>query len=885
MLPNSTRCVYLTGFTDLNWLQWLNRLGAGSVIVVSTIGGSGISPACAHSLDTSALPSEPSRVELPTDGGELALQEREAAFTNEQHVIEQPTAVSVEDTAVGLPTTEIAASPSRGQTDNESEKPAQLALSSTVVEPSYPSVGDRSSDSPTFSVEEGDEAGATSSLPSSAETSVASSYRSNTTLVQLPSPQAPSILPVPSTPIPATNKKSNLTVGQIPSLPQPPNFPPMGGQMSPTPYSPGVAQSPYYPQVMLLVPVPATGMPMSPTPYNPGAVQSPYYPQVMLLVPVPATGMPMSPTPYNPGVAQSPYYLQPAPPFNPGPVGSNNYSPGVAQSPYYLQPVPPQSLAPGMIPVGTANYYPQAQPPYYPQSAPALPAPLNPSAVGTTSYYPQGQYAYPTQGAPPLSAPLNPSAVGTTSYYPQGQYVYPTQGAPPLPPPLNPSAVGTTSYNPQGQYVYPTQGAPPLPLPLNPSAVGTTSYYPQGQYAYPTQGMPPLPAPLNPSAVGTTNYNPTLGQYPYPPQTPPPASSTPNPNLVPSVSSPPAAPPPPQQPSPLRSKPVTSPALSFQGGYILEGSDSAARARLTGIYPVNSQLQFGGSIDLTSGDRIFADSETQGLNINELYVATAPFRDVPNLRLVAGQLDLTSYFDRNSFAKDALTHFFNPVFQTNPALSATGVSSRPGALLNWTITDNIEAKAAIFSSARDVGDFTLNGFAGEIGIRYGNAIIRGTYASNRDAGTDSGFQEIFSVRRSDGGTGIRSSDREQAYGVNVEYFIPKINMGLFARYGRYNNQALDLGGDTYSLGINFLDVLTKDDRLGLGYGRALSNERLRQERGDELPDVLELFYDFRFLPNVRLGFTLQERNNFSETYGGFRIKTEFDVTPRGGSTQ
>ncbi|HEY9727220.1 MAG TPA: hypothetical protein V6D50_12295, partial [Chroococcales cyanobacterium] len=397
--------------------------------------------------------------------------------------------------------------------------------------------------------------------------------------------------------------------------------------------------------------------------------------------------------------------------------------------------------------------------------------------------------------------------------------------------------------------------------------------------------VPPSPPPLNPSAMGTTNYNSTLGQYPYSPQSAPPPSYTPNPNLVPPVSSPPAATPPPEQPSPLRSKPVTSPALSFQGGYILEGSESAARARLTGIYPVNSQLQFGGSIDLTSGDRIFADTETQGLNINELYVATAPFRDVPNLRLVAGQLDLTSYFDRNSFAKDALTHFFNPVFQTNPALSATGISSRPGALVNWTITDNIEAKAAIFSSARDVGDFTLNGFAGEIGIRYGNAIIRGSYASDRDAGTDSGFQEIFSVRRSDGGTGIRSSDREHAYGVNVEYFIPQINMGLFGRYGRYNNQTLDRGGDTYSLGINFLDVLTKDDRLGLGYGRSLSNNQLRRERGDQLPDVLELFYDFRFLPNVRLGFTLQERNDFSETYGGFRIKTEFDLTPKGGSTQ
>jgi hypothetical protein len=81
-----------------------------------------------------------------------------------------------------------------------------------------------------------------------------------------------------------------------------------------------------------------------------------------------------------------------------------------------------------------------------------------------------------------------------------------------------------------------------------------------------------------------------------------------------------------------------------------------------------------------------------------------------------------------------------------------------------------------------------------------------------------------------------------------------------------------------------LDLFTKDDRLGLAYGRGLSNEQLRRQFKDNVPDVLELFYDFRFLSNLRLGFTLQQRNSFSDTYAGFRVKTEFDVTPRGRVT-
>lgn len=251
------------------------------------------------------------------------------------------------------------------------------------------------------------------------------------------------------------------------------------------------------------------------------------------------------------------------------------------------------------------------------------------------------------------------------------------------------------------------------------------------------------------------------------------------------------------------------------------------------------------------------------------------------MRFVVGQLDLTSYFDRNSFAKDGASQFFNPVFQTNPALSATGIASRPGALVNWTLTDNIEAKAAIFSSSRSLGDFNLDAFAGEIGFRYGNAIIRGTYSSDRDAGSRDGFREIGGVRRADGGTGIRSSDREDSYGVNAEYFVPNLNMGLFARYGRYENQTIKSGGDTYSFGVSFADVISKDDRLGLAYGRNLSNDLLRRLGRANVPDVLEFFYDFRFLPNLRLGFTLQQRNGFEDTYAGFRVKTDFDVTPRG----
>jgi hypothetical protein len=318
------------------------------------------------------------------------------------------------------------------------------------------------------------------------------------------------------------------------------------------------------------------------------------------------------------------------------------------------------------------------------------------------------------------------------------------------------------------------------------------------------------------------------------------------------------------------------PSIQLQGVFKQEGSDTSARARVTTFYPVTPNAGFGAEVDLTTG-RGFADSQETGLNLNELYFAGS-LPSLPTLRFVVGLMDLTSYFDRNSFAKDGATHFFNSVFQTNPALAAAGIASRPGLLVNWSVTDDIDVKATTFSSSRSLGDFHLDGFAGEIGVRFGTAIIRGTYVSSRDTGQRSGFREIFDLPRS-GRLGSRDGDREEAYGINGEFFIPSLKLGFFGRYGHYTNLNLDASGTTYSAGLNFLDVFMPNDRLGLGYGRQLSNNDLRQARDDKNPDVLELFYDFRITPNLRAAVMIQERNAFSETVLGVRLRTDFDLSP------
>jgi hypothetical protein len=314
-----------------------------------------------------------------------------------------------------------------------------------------------------------------------------------------------------------------------------------------------------------------------------------------------------------------------------------------------------------------------------------------------------------------------------------------------------------------------------------------------------------------------------------------------------------------------------------QAAFLQQGDETSARLRGGGIYVLSPSVFVGATVDLSTGES-FSDTDQTGLSLNELYLTASP-ANLPELRFSVGLLDLTAYLDRNSFAKDSVTQFFNPVFQTNPALSTVNVASRPAALVNWTPVDELSLTATTYSSHKGLGDFSLDSFAGEVGLRLGNnAIVRGTYVTSRDSGQGDGFQEIFTFDRGNGQFGPLPGDREESFGLNAEVYIPEIKLGLFGRYGWYTNVDLGASGQTYSLGVNGLDVFLPNDRLGLGYGRQLSNDNLRQASGGTVPDVWELFYDAEVVDNLRVGVSLQQRDAWTSTYLGVRLRYDLRWT-------
>jgi hypothetical protein len=412
---------------------------------------------------------------------------------------------------------------------------------------------------------------------------------------------------------------------------------------------------------------------------------------------------------------------------------------------------PPGAVAPG----GLVPWYVTQLPPGV--AAPSVPAPASAGGYYPAVPYPGGTWVMMWM---PYGVPMAAPGAEAAPQWPQPTAGFPVAAPYGMAPPQGygagaipqgyPAGVGAVPWgNPYGAAPppYGYGAVPQLPPTLPPLAQIAPAGAPLGVPMLPAGTapgtVPPLPGAS--AAWGQTAPLPSVASGTYlPPGTPSgllsQSSGFEAPPLAPEAAIAPAS--------------LPEPNLNLQGLYVLQGDRSSARARLSGDAFLTPNLVVGGALDLVTGPDLTADD---GVQLTELYLATA-VPGAPGLRFRLGQLDLTSYFDRNSFAKDISRDFFNPVFQTNPALigGANATASRPGGLVQWAVTDDITLNAAVFSSSADITDFALDGFAGEVGFRTGDLILRGTFITSRDTG----FQN--------------TGGRLDAYGVNAEWFLPRL---------------------------------------------------------------------------------------------------------------
>jgi len=200
------------------------------------------------------------------------------------------------------------------------------------------------------------------------------------------------------------------------------------------------------------------------------------------------------------------------------------------------------------------------------------------------------------------------------------------------------------------------------------------------------------------------------------------------------------------------------------------------------------------------------------------------------LKVYAGILDTTSFFDVNEFANDEQNQFLNTDLVNNPLAALP--SYNPGLILNINLSHNLSLQLGWSQGSPDTESVYLTqlGFSSEdyhVFLYY----------------TNSPLEEV------------------KSFGISADYAFE--NLGFFFRFGKNNLK-------DYRYFLSGGSVLSfKREEIGVGYA-------LR--KGEELKDlnVLELY--FKHLINNYLHFTFDYQliNDVKDTYVlGFRLNFEY----------
>jgi len=247
-------------------------------------------------------------------------------------------------------------------------------------------------------------------------------------------------------------------------------------------------------------------------------------------------------------------------------------------------------------------------------------------------------------------------------------------------------------------------------------------------------------------------------------------------------------------------------------------------------------------------------SEQNALNLREVWLRTELFGQ--RLALTMGRLDLTNYFDANSFSNDESTQFLSDALVNNQMLGLT--SNGTGVAAEYDPKNGFRLKFGLQQSNDDATNLSESLFTlSEVGYTFTPfALPEGTY------------RVWFR-------TDNTATDTLTAAGLSFDQKLTNA-VGLFARYG---SQDLELEGrDHYwSAGVSFQNgfILNPQDTWGVGYSemRPFSGEREK---------LIEGYYNLLLTERLRLSFHLAhvlERPSEGEEFGyllpGIRLQAAF----------
>ncbi|MEE9559066.1 MAG: carbohydrate porin [Candidatus Brocadiales bacterium] len=250
------------------------------------------------------------------------------------------------------------------------------------------------------------------------------------------------------------------------------------------------------------------------------------------------------------------------------------------------------------------------------------------------------------------------------------------------------------------------------------------------------------------------------------------------------------------------------------------------------------------------------DDGLDRVSVREVWLQSMLMED--RLRLVAGKIDLTNYFDMNTVANDETTQFLASAFVNNLALSPP--DNGPGVVGYFDTRKGYSFGAGLQSSDNSGTAVTDRVFAiGELDYHTPKFLF-GREGDYRFWGRYNG------------------DTRSSAVGVS---FDQKFREGLsgFGRFGATHNAAPDEVKWTWSLGLGLSSPfsLRRNDHAGLAFSRLKTDESKNEE-------LAEVYYNFFITDHMSATLNSQvllnsiREESFKEDYlstFGLRVQMDF----------
>ena len=249
--------------------------------------------------------------------------------------------------------------------------------------------------------------------------------------------------------------------------------------------------------------------------------------------------------------------------------------------------------------------------------------------------------------------------------------------------------------------------------------------------------------------------------------------------------------------------------------------------------------------------RLVAQNE---LNLRETWLRTELFGN--RLALTAGRLDLTNYFDHNALANDESTQFLSDALVNNQMLGLT--SNGTGLATEFDAKTGFRLKFGLQQSNTDATNLSDSMYTlTEVG-----------YSFTPFSLPEGSYRVWFR-------TDNTAEDIRTGVGISIDQKL-SASVGVFGRYGQ---QAVDLGHDHYySVGVGFQKgfIFNPDDTWGVGYAHT------DLATTGEAEKLVEAYYNLLLTERLRLSFHLtgvletpQTGERFGYLLPGIRLQAAF----------